>query len=895
MAVTIGTQLGSYEITALLGKGGMGEVYRARDSKLKRDVAIKLLPEEFSRDPDRASRFQREAEVLAVLNHPNIAAIYDLEETNDTRFLVLELVEGETLADRIQRGAIPVDEALQIAHSICEALEAAHERGIIHRDLKPANVKITPAGKVKVLDFGLAKAMENAPTAASLSNSPTMISGAAGGIILGTAAYMSPEQARGRTADQRSDVFAFGCVLFEMLTGRQAFQGGEVSDILASVLKTEPDWNALPQDLNRRVRHVLRRALEKDPRRRWYAIGDVRVELEMSSPAEAAAAEPSWLWKHAIGALIAALLVGIAAAAVTWNLKPSAPAAAAVTRFSLVFAEDPQFTTIRQNLAISPDGSHLVYAANRQLYLRSMNETEVRPLPGTGDTYPTTPFFSPDGQWIGFEAIYDRSLKKISITGGVPIPICKVSALSGATWVGDRIVFGDIQKGILRVSDNGGEPEVLVSIKPEEGTPYGPQIIGDGKTVLFTLAPVTSAGRERWDRADIVVQRLQSREPRKTVIRGGSDARYLSSGHIVYALGDKLFAIPFDAQKLETRGVPVSVIDGIQRAAGPVPGPAAASVAFAANGTAAYIPSGPGITNRRALALVDDAGKADVLPIPVGAYRAPRISPDGTQLAFEANQQVWLYDLSRRGQPRPLTFTGRNLAPIWDGRSLIFQSDRETEIALYRQAADGTGVPERLEALTKSAEPGATYVPFSVSPASRILAFLRFRGESTGVSFLSLSGDQNVPQQLPDAPSANAAFSYDGRWVAYAYRIGQQPRIFVRPYPSLNAQYQITGDGNFPVWSPDRKKMYYVRFPNKFVAVEIQTEPAFSSGMETDLPITNTIHDFSGPRNYDITPNGKQFVVVLPASPEEANRQTTAQINVILNWIEELKQRVPVK
>jgi serine/threonine protein kinase len=397
MPLTIGTQLGSYEITALLGKGGMGEVYRARDSKLKRDVAIKILPHEFSSDPERVGRFQREAEALALLNHPNIGAIYDIQEANESRFLVLELVEGETLGDRSSRGPIPVEEALKIAQLIAEALEAAHEKGIVHRDLKPANVKLTSDDKVKVLDFGLAKAMESTAASATLSNSPTLsIAATQAGAILGTAAYMSPEQAKGFTADPRSDVFAFGCVLFEMLTGRQLFQGETIHEILGAVLVSQPDLSALPANLNPKIADVLRRCLEKNPRRRWQAIGDLRVELEtlaLQPHAVPVTAQPVTipqpLWKRAIPIAITAIVVGIGARLIPpWNPQPSAPAG--VTRFSVPV---PEGKSIPGNpwlgVSMSPDGKAFVFIANRELYSRSMSESEPRALfsmeSGTGD------------------------------------------------------------------------------------------------------------------------------------------------------------------------------------------------------------------------------------------------------------------------------------------------------------------------------------------------------------------------------------------------------------------------------------------------------------------------------------------------------------------------------
>ena len=419
MPLTLGSQLGSHEIIALLGKGGMGEVYRARDLKLKREVAIKILPEEFARDADRVGRFQREAEVLASLNHPNIAAIHDLEETNGTRYLVLELVEGETLAERIARGPIPVEEALPAALQICEALEAAHERGIIHRDLKPANVKLTPDGIVKVLDFGLAKAMESSPASATLSNSPTMLSATMGGMILGTAAYMSPEQARGREADQRSDVFGFGCILYEMLTGSQPFQGEDVSDVLAAVMRVEPDFTRLPQDTNPKLYELIRRCLMKSRRNRWHAIGDVRVELEsiIAEPRAAKAVYTVGTSPSAIRfgpTLVSVLLTAVATVAAMWILRP-AQQPHRIARFSITIPSDQDLAsrrTGRQIVAITRDGANVVFVANGQLYLKSLSEAEGKPISGTNQG-PVNPILAPDGQWIAFYSFPEQKLKKI--------------------------------------------------------------------------------------------------------------------------------------------------------------------------------------------------------------------------------------------------------------------------------------------------------------------------------------------------------------------------------------------------------------------------------------------------------------------------------------------------
>ena len=529
MPLQIGQQLGSYEITSLLGKGGMGEVYRAHDSKLKRDVAIKILPDEFSQDASRVSRFQREAEVLASLNHPNIAAIYDLQEANDTRFLVLELVEGETLADRTARGPIPIEEALDIAKSICEALEAAHEKGIVHRDLKPANVKITPEGKVKVLDFGLAKALESG-RAQVASNSPTILSAAAtnAGVILGTAGYMSPEQARGHQADQRSDIFSLGCVLYEMLTGRQTFQGETVTDIIAAIVAREPDFRSLPSSLHPKAEELIRRCLAKNRKERWHAIADVRFELEFimadphGSKIQSTRDRQLPLWRRAVLFVSLAVLVAAIAVAATLavvNRRSMAPEG--VTRFPFVLPEGQRFsTTARNMIAISPDGRNIVYVANQQLYLRSMGEMEAKPIPGTLQNA-GSPFFSPDGQWIGFFSRSDGRLKKIALTGGAAVTLCELNGVPfGPVWNFDGYIYLGQPKRIARVAADGGTVETVIAFRNGE-VGHRPQLLNGGDALLFTVTNAIG-GPGRWDTAQIVVQSLKTGE-RKVVVPSGSD------------------------------------------------------------------------------------------------------------------------------------------------------------------------------------------------------------------------------------------------------------------------------------------------------------------------------------------------------------------------------------
>jgi serine/threonine-protein kinase len=900
LALTIGQQLGSLEITALLGKGGMGEVYRARDTKLKREVAIKILPEEFSRDPDRVARFQREAEVLASLNHPNIAAIYDLEEAEGSRLLVLEFVEGETLADRMKRGPLPVEEALQIGKSICEALEAAHEKGIVHRDLKPANVKITPDGKVKVLDFGLAKAMENAPPQASLSNSPTLSAiQTAGGVILGTAAYMSPEQAKGASTDQRSDIFSFGCVLHEMLTGRQTFQADTVTETIAAVLMREPDLQALPAKLRPRTEELIRRCLAKNRKERWHAIDDVRLEIDsiLAEPqlvktATGAATAP--LSKRAAAVVFGAALGAIFTAAVLWSTRP-APPPRHVVRYGFTLPKDQDFTRPgRQVVAISRDGTNLVYAANKQLYLKSVGEMESRPIPGTNQD-PDVPMFSPDGQWVAFYAVPEGKLKKIPLAGGTSVTLAEmIDNPFGASWGSDdKIILGQGGKGIVSVPATGGKPEIVIPAKSDELLD-GPQLLPKGQYLLFTVAASATRGASNWDTAQVVVQNLKS-GARKVVIEAGSDARYIPTGQLIYAVGATLFAVPFDLNKLQVTGGPVPVLEGVRRSNQSVT--AAAFFALSDEGSLIWIPDVVTGTVHRILALVDRSGGKKVLPLPAADYNVPRISPDGKHLAVgiadAKDFNIWIYDLNGNTSMRRLTFGGRNQNAVWtrDSKRVVFRSDRDGE-GLYWQAADGSGAAERLSTTEKN----TYHAPVDWTPDGKALAFyVNYRLDRGDIWTLSPDGDRK-PKPLVTSPSKNLRrlnFSPDGRWMAYgSNEESEGGAIYVQPFPPTGAKYKISAKGgaDSPVWSPDGRQLIFAS-GSRLMSVDVQTQPAFTFSEPKPLPIEiENTHD----RPYDITPDGKQFLVMQRPPESETPEKTSIQINAVLNWFDELKRRIPV-
>ena len=899
----------------------MGQVYRAHDTKLNRDVALKILPDAFASDLDRLARFTREAQTLASLNHPNIAHIHGLEDSGGVRALVMELVEGDDLSQRIARGAIPLDEALPIAKQIAEALEAAHEQGIIHRDLKPANIKVRPDGAVKVLDFGLAKAMEPVgASSASVSMSPTITTPAMtqAGMILGTAAYMSPEQAKGRAVDKRSDLWAFGAVLFEMLTGQRTFGGEDVSDTLANVLKSEPDWTALPANTPAPIRTLLRRCLEKDRKQRLPDAAMIRLEIEdaLTTPAaEPPAAGPASVAPSSRGSrlawLVAAVAVLVAAAlalpAVRY-LREAPPLVAPetrvdITRFPFTVPQGQSFSTAVPVVAISPDGTQMVYSAinnsTARLYLRSMSEFEARPIPST-ETAQTVynPVFSPDGRSIAFFS--GGTLNRIAVSGGAAVTICPADTRStyGISWGTDAIVFAQGGKGIMRVSARGGKPEVLVSVKDNE-LAQGAQILPDGQSVLFTLATGDTA--DRWDRARIVVQSLKSGE-RKTLIEGGSDARYLPTGHIVYALGGTLFAVPFDLRRLEVTGGPAPIVEGVRRTSTVSPGSALFN--FSSTGTLIYVPGPAGTlgSSLRAFVLADRTGATELLKLPPGSYAHPRVSPDGTRLAFgtddgkEAN--IWIYELSGANAPRRITFNGKNRFPIWsgDGQRVAFQSDREGDLGLFWQRADGAGAPERL---TKG-EQGVSHVPESWARDGKRLLFTIAQGSTFTLWTLTLDERKATPfgDVRSDRP-IGAVFSPDGRWVAYSSFSGGAGGGYVQPFPATGARYQIpklTFDYH-PLWTSDGKELFYLPVASRFAVVSVQMQPSFTFGNPVEMTtVTFTqSHVSNDVRNYDLTPTGKFVALVDPQEQSRSGTSAAPEIRVVLNWAEELKRLVPTR
>jgi Tol biopolymer transport system component/tRNA A-37 threonylcarbamoyl transferase component Bud32 len=878
LSLAAGTRLGPYEIVAPIGAGGMGEVYRARDPKLNRDVAIKVLPEIFSLDPDRLARFTREAQTLASLNHPNIAAIYGIEGSA----LVMELVEGEDLSVVIARGVVPPADALPIARQIAEALEAAHEQGIVHRDLKPANIKVRADGTAKVLDFGLAKAMDPAgKSSADVANSPTLTArGTAMGVIIGTAAYMAPEQARGKVVDKRADIWAFGLVVYEMFTGRRAFGGEEVSDVLAAVLRQDIDWSALPADLPAPLQKLLRRCLERDPRKRLRDIGEARVLLEdphaldpavASSPtAIAAPVVTATRWQRALpwaaaGVLAAALCASVLMWA-PWRSAAPAPAPAPRRVLASIGAEAWLSMNGGPSAVLSPDGKTLAFVARREvqtrLFVRKLDQLHAVPLAGTDGA--ESPFFSPDGQWIAFFA--GGYLQKVSVTGGAPISLCAAPVGRGGTWADDNtIVFTPSSDAslMMRIPASGGTPAVFGPLSDGARVQRWPHRLPGGRGLLYSES-VTSAN---WDVGNLVVAPL-SGGPSKVVVRGGYSGQYVHGGHLVYMNQGTVFAVRFDLDRLETVGQPVPALQGI---AGSITN-GGVQLALSADGTAIYVP-GTTTSAVNSVEWVARDGSTSVLRAAKSNWANPKFSPDGN---------VWDRDTLTQ-----LTFdSGNDRIPIWtpDGRRIVFASDRAAAgvFNLYVMNADGTGEVTRL---TDSPD---SQTPHSWHPSGAFLAFTAVRrGTATDLMILPMEGDdtrgwrpgtQTVFQSTP-ASEGVPTFSPDGRWIAFnSNEGGANYEVYVRPFPGPGGKWRIsTGGGTYPRWSkPTNELLFLNPYDPNPVKVMAASYSVSGGSFRADKPqpwspvSVQGVAPTNGP--YDLHPDGKR-IAASPLANQTSSRQ----------------------
>jgi len=893
----IGQTISHYKILEKIGEGGMGEVYRATDTKLNRDVALKILPQQFASDSQRMARFQREAEVLASLDHPNIGQIYGIEEAGPTKALVLQLIEGPTLAERIAQGPIPVEDALKIALQITEGLEAAHEKGVIHRDLKPANIKITPEGQVKILDFGLAKALEAEVPDSSLSQSPTLTAAATqAGVILGTAAYMSPEQARGTRVDRRTDVWAFGCCLYEALTGKRAFEGETVPDTLTAVLGKDPDWTRLPTPTPRRVRELLSRALRKDASLRLQHIGDARVELldaiqEPGPGPEVRLETPRRPWIVAAG-LVASVAIGFLLRTVFEPPLAESPLPPPI-RLTVELPERHQLLVQRglgeiagryPPVAISRDGSQLAFAALDQegvsrLYLRALDSLEQHVLSGTENA--ELPFFSPDGQWVGF--LVGDQVSKVSGGGGVPIAVgnAPLSTARGAAWASDEtIVLGGPNTGLVRMDTGTGATEPLTQLNGEREENYHawPHILPDDEHVLFTVVTPT--------RTDLAVLTLATGDWHLLEqTENAAQPHYLESGHLVFFRPGGLFVAPFSLSRLEIDGPVTNVLVGDLIEgwnAGLDLGYFAASV----SGSLVFVPGTADLQQGR-IVRVDRTGSVEPLSEP-GRYASwPAVSPDGARLvatdniskASESDADLFLHDLERRSRTR-MTPDGASVSPVWsaDGTRIFFaRFGTGGDSDLYWLPADGSGVLELL------ADRDFDQNPSDASRDGRLLAF-DDEHPDRGFDIRIMSLDGNNTSYAFATTSANereASFSPDSRFLAYVSDETGRDEIYVRPLSGDGGKTVVSTDGGrWPRWSPTGNELFYLE-GTTMVAVPVTLEPSFRPGTPEPL--------FEG--NYqgwfDVFPDGRHFAMITFAEAD------LRELEVIVNWSTELEEKVP--
>ncbi|AMY07936.1 Serine/threonine-protein kinase PrkC [Luteitalea pratensis] len=889
---------GHLQIIGFIGSGGMGEVYRAHDTRLGRDVAVKVLPPTVGTEEhaDRLARFRREAQVLASLNHPNIGAIHGLENSDGVHALVLELVDGPTLADRIEAGPIPLDQVVAIARQIAEALEAAHERGIVHRDLKPSNIKLRPDGAVKLLDFGLAKvlATDTANRGDGLA-SPTLTSPSlvARGVIFGTPAYLSPEQARGEEADRRSDIWAFGAVLYEMLSRRRTFQGENAADTIAAVLREEIEWSALGPSTPDRIRRLIGRCLDRDIRRRLRDIGEARIVLEHpdeatltgAGPDRATHAIPRPFWRRFIVPAVVVALTGAATGAAVWvAMRPKAPR---VLRFSVAATGanalfvDPQ----SRDIAVTADGARIIYKGgssgeSTQLFVRSLDQLEPSPLTRGG--LPKGPFSSPDGQWVGFfERGIDLSLRKVAISGGPPRQIAIFDGPSrGATWGDDDSILvatGALETGLLRVPASGGAPQLVTRPDRERGEAdhFWPHYLPGSRAALFTVTSLTGG----MEAAQVAVLDVKA-GTWKSLIPNASQAQYVSSGHLVYVAGEALWAVAFDLSRLEPTGVAHVVVPQVLM----LP-TGAAEFDVARDGTLAYV-TGGGAASRRRLVWVDRSGRQEEIhAMPIRPYAAARLSPDGTRVAVQiddGDHDIWVWDLVRETLTRVTTDPGLDQSPLWtaDGQRLIFT--RGSSIgALFWQAADGSGAAERL---TESV--GIRRATSVLNDGSAVLYT-----ENANVMTLTLDKSRRVqPVVRTQQPQQQGVISPNGQWLAHAGFDGGS-QIFVRPFPNVNdamAQVSTTG-GVQPLWARDGRELFYQSLDGSLMSVPVVPGRTWKPQAPVRVMDPDVLREVSiSLRTYDVSPDGRRFLVIKSA-PGENTAASPPQVIVVQNWVEAWK------
>jgi eukaryotic-like serine/threonine-protein kinase len=884
-----GKRFGRYEVLGLLGTGGMGEVYRARDTSLSREVALKILTAEATRDSVRFRRFQTEAQASAALSHPNIVSVFDVGEEGGTPYIVSELVEGTTLAGALARGPLPTGRLLDVAVGIAEGLAAAHAQGIVHRDLKPSNVLLTAGGAPKIADFGLAKHFRPASDSDGSHLATLPDERTTEGTILGTVGYMSPEQAKGEPADFRSDQFSLGSILYEMATGRRAFQRTSLVQTLAAIVQEEPERvGTLNPQTPAPLRWIVERCLAKDPRARYAATEDlardlatVRQRVSELSGTEAALSPEArrrsrgpLLWGLAAAALIAGSVAGFLFRGPVSGRSRGAP----LMRLNLAFPPEESLVPERPYpvLALSPDGTRLVYVGRRPegrqgLYVRPLDRLEATAIPGTEGAL--NPFFSPDGEWVGFGA--EGKLKKVSLSGGQPLTLCEATLVRGASWGPDGTILfspsGD--SGLLRVSDQGGVPKPVTKLNPERGeaTHRFPDLLPGSKTALFTVHGLTGD----YESARIEAVSLETGE-RRTILEGGTQARYVASGHILYVRGKFLFAVPFDAKRREVTGSAVPVLDGVSgySAAG------FANYAVSITGLLVYAPLDPRALEKD-LVWLDRKGSTRLVTEVRRSYVSARLTPDGRHLAAgDQDGTIWIYDLARDAWEQ-LTSGGVNFAPVWspDSKRIVFSSNRNGMINLFVMPTDRSASPEQL---TKT---NTWPIPLSWSPDGRTLIVEESPGGNRDLSVLAMVGEKTLRPLLATPFLEDAArLSSDGKWMAYHSNESGRLEVYIAPYPGPGGRSQIsTSGGSDPVWSPDGREVFF-QSGNKLMAAAIETTPELRAGVPKAF--------FEGPfEGFDIAPDGQRFVLVRPAYPDLPPRP----LAVVLGWLNDLERRVPAK
>jgi eukaryotic-like serine/threonine-protein kinase len=898
MPLTAGARLGPYEVVSVAGAGGMGEVYRARDTRLDRTVAIKILPPQVAGDRQFRERFDREARVISKLAHGNICALYDLGDAEgaapgeSTKFLVMEYLEGETLATRLAQGRLPVSEALGVALEIARALDHAHRHGIVHRDLKPGNVMLTKSG-AKLLDFGLATAEPLGSTSEMAAAMPTMAAPlTAQGTILGTFQYMAPEQVEGRGADMRSDIFAFGAVLYEMLTGQPAFRGNSPASLLGAILKDDPvPVTDLQPGVPQPLEYLVRTCLAKDPDARVQSAHDVLLQLQGmaagSGARTAAPAVPESRRYRGPAIALAMAVIGAAVGGTTmWWLKPAAAAARPVVRWQHLLPLNHVFiNTARHVLALSPDGSSLAYLANRQLYLRPLDKLEAQPLLGSVDNLsPTEPVFSPDGKSIAYfvgNASGGVELRKIAIAGGTPVRLGSVDGWPwGASWRGNQILFGQNSPagvfGIRSIPDTGGEPRTLVSVNGATERAAQPVLLDDGRHLLFSVPSPSVAGRElATAEGPIVVQAIGSSE-RKVLVENGLQPRVVGARYLVYMHEGTLFAAPFNAQRLEVTGEAIPLLQGLAHSGNS----AAGQFAIADNGLIAYIPR-TSLTTARQLVIVDRLGSERVMAAPDSTYQQVRLSPDGRRLALSSSGHIWTWTFATDTLSQVTSDTAAHWNPAWMGNThIVYDTTDSAGTRIMRRAADGSGAEE----VVLGAPAG---YPNMVTPDGKQLVY----HPAARVAMIAPVAPGGEPRRLlPDvqAQVSDVELSPDGRWIAYESNESGRFEVYVRPFPNVTgSRSQISSDGGqHPLWSRDGRELFFIAADGMMMAVPVQFGPTFTAGRPTGLFQAGK-YFVNVARDYDVTPDGKAFILVRPSNSGE--RQS---IVVVTDWFEEIRAKM---